>query len=138
MSASLLALLAFVAWTLLLVLVAVTYRVSLVLTGKAPANSWTRGAATWQNPALITRVEHAHMNCVENLPLFAAVVLVAAVTSQTALTDGLVWVFIGLRIAQSVVHIISTSAAFVFIRANLLVGQFVILIYWLLALAGLL
>ena len=77
MSVALLSLIGFAAWTLALAAVVVSYRTLLVLSGKHPANSWTRGSAI-PSPALITRMEHAHLNCIENLPVFAVVVLVAA------------------------------------------------------------
>lgn len=138
MSASIAVLLAFAALTFVLVAVYVSYRVTLVLSMKTPANSWTRNAASWQNPAWATRVEHAHLNCLENLPLYAAVVLAASLLNQLAVVDGLAWVYFGFRLAQSLIHIISTSALFVFLRALMLSGQWVCLGYWLLTLSGLL
>lgn len=137
MAASIAVLLAFTALTFILVAVYVNYRVALVFTGKTAANSWTRGAASWTNPAWATRFEHAHLNCLENLPVYAAVVLAASQLGQLALIDQLAWTYFGFRLAQSLVHIISTNATFVFIRALMLTGQWVILAYWLLKLAGL-
>ncbi len=137
MAPSIAVLLAFTALTFVLVAVYVNYRVSLVLTGKTAANSWTRGAATWTNPAWTTRFEHAHLNCLENLPVYAAVVLAASLLGQLSLIDQLAWTYFGFRLAQSLIHIISTSAVFVFLRALMLTGQWVILAYWLLKLGGL-
>ncbi len=137
MAPSIAVLLAFTALTFALVAVYVNYRVALVLTGKTAANSWTRGAATWTNPAWTTRFEHAHLNCLENLPVYAAVVLAASLLGQLNLIDGLAWTYFGFRIAQSLVHVINTGPVFVFIRALMLTGQWVILAYWLLKLSGL-
>ena len=136
MATSILVLLCFTALTLVLVATYVSYRVALVLARQTPANSWTRNAAQWQNPAWVTRFEHAHANCLENLPLYAAIVLVASLTGQLAQIDSLAWVYFGFRLAQTGLHLISTSATFVFLRACMLAGQWACLIYWLIQLAG--
>lgn len=128
----------FAALTGVLAFIYANYRVALVLTGKAAANSWTRGAQTCTDPALVTRIQHAHLNCVENLPIYAAIVLAAYATNQLAIIDGLACVFLGLRLAQTGVHIISTSATAVFIRANFWIAQMLIVAYWILKLCGIL
>lgn len=135
-SPALCTLVCFAALTILLAFTYANYRVFLVLTGKAPANSWTRNAQTWADPAIVTRLQHAHLNCVENLPVYAALVLAAYATNQLAIIDGLAGVFLGLRVAQVLVHAISTSASAVFIRANLWIAQCLIIGYWILKLCG--
>ncbi len=130
------ALLGFTALTIALAFGYVGYRIFLVLTLKTAANSWTREAETWKDPAFITRLHHAHLNCIENLPLFAAVVLAAFVTNQLPVIDKLAMIYLGLRLAQSGIHIISTGPAFVFVRANFWVAQTAILAYWVLSLCG--
>ena len=136
MSTSIMALLAFTALTLALITSVVLYRVFLVFTGKTPANSWTRGAQTWNDPALVTRISHAHLNCMENLPLFAIIVLVAAYTGQTHITDPLACWYLIARFAQSGVHLLGVNHWLVFIRANLIVAQWVILACWLIKLSS--
>lgn len=131
LSPAICALLCFTALTVALALVFVGYRVALVLSFKVAANAWTRGAATHVDPPIITRFQHAQMNCVENLPVFAAVVFIAFAMNQLAILEPLAMVFVGLRVAQSTVHVINTSAAMVFLRANLWLGQMAILVYWL-------
>jgi len=135
-SPALCTLVCFAALTGLLAFVYANYRVVLVLTGKAAANSWTRGAQTWADPAIVTRLQHAHLNCVENLPVYAALVLAAYATNQLAIIDGLACVFLGLRVGQTVVHTISASASAVFIRGNLWIAQCLIMGYWILKLCG--
>lgn len=136
MSPAICALLCFTGLTIALAFGYVGYRIALVLSFKTAANSWTREAETWQDPPLVTRLHHAHLNCVENLPLFAAVVLAAYASGQLAVVDELAMVFLGLRLAQSGVHVISTNATFVFIRANLWVAQMALLVWWVLRLCG--
>ncbi|MCE2679916.1 MAG: MAPEG family protein [Burkholderiales bacterium] len=130
MQSSLCMLLGYAALTLLLVFIYVGYRVGLVLSMKVAANAWPRGAAGHPDPAFITRAQHAHLNCVENLPVVVTVVAVAFALGKLELLNPLAGVFLGLRMGQSLVHLISTSAAMVFIRANLFLAQLAILVYW--------
>src|SRR5689334_16559074 len=103
MGMSLWSLLGFAAWTLLLVLSLVVYRTAMVMAGKRRANTWGRNQPS-RDPELLQRLAHAHANCVENLPLFAAVILVAGLTNRLELTDPLAGWYLALRIAQSTVH----------------------------------
>lgn len=137
MTASLAALLGFAALVVALLIFIVGYRTLIVVSAKAPANSWTRGNAKWENPGLITRAEHAHANCVEMLPLFGAVILVAALTDQLGSTDGLAYGFLAARLGQTLTHILGASAAFVMARGSFFAIQLVILSIWLLKLGGL-
>lgn len=116
------ALLWFTVWTLALMLVYVGYRVVLVLTMKKKANAWTRGQPN-DDPPFITRAHHAHLNCVENLPVFAAIVLAGVALGKTPVVDQVAAFVLYARLAQSVTHLIGTSASLVFIRANFLVVQ---------------
>ncbi|MDZ4297657.1 MAG: MAPEG family protein [Moraxellaceae bacterium] len=130
---------ALICFTLLTAVLGFAYplqRIALVLTGKASANAWKRGAQTAVQPAWSVRVQNAHLNCLENLPLFAAVILAAYISDQLAVIEGLAMIYLALRVAQSLVHVISDSASFVFVRANLWVPQMLILFYWLLSLCG--
>lgn len=136
MSPAICALLCFTGLTIALAFGYVGYRIFLVLSFKTAANSWTREAEVWQDPPLVTRLHHAHLNCLENLPLFGAVVFAAYATNQLAVVDSLAMVYLALRLAQSGVHVISTSPTFVFIRANLWVAQTALLVYWLVNLCG--
>lgn len=116
------ALLLFAAWTLVLMFVYVGYRVALVLAMKKPADSWGRGQAT-DDPPVITRAHHAHLNCLENLPVFAAVVLAAVALDKQPVVDQVAAFVLYARLAQSIVHLVGVNHWLVFIRANLLVVQ---------------
>ncbi len=126
------ALLAYVAWSLLLLLGLAFVRTSLVIAGKRKSNSFS--ASGDEMDPFGKRLTRAHANCYENIGFAAAVLLYAIATGQTALTDGLAYVFIGARVAQSVSHLISTSRLFVTLRFAFFVVQVAILIYWLLKL----
>lgn len=122
------ALLIYIVWTLVLALSYATYRLPLVLTGKKTANHWERGQAV-DDPAILVRAKAAHLNCLENLPLFAALVLVAAATGQSETINAVAGVLIAARIGQSLVHLIGTSFALVFIRASLFLVQVGLMLY---------
>ena len=122
------ALLLFAAWTLVLMFIYVNYRVLLTLTFKKPANSWGRDAAD-ADPAIIKRAHHAHLNCVENLPVFAAIVLAASALGKAPVVDAVAAWVLYFRIAQSVTHLIGTSALLVFIRANFFLLQALLYLY---------
>jgi uncharacterized MAPEG superfamily protein len=97
-------------------------RVGEVLSGKKKANEFPSGVphggdAYW-------RLNRAHMNCVENLPLFASVVLVATVAGVKApLLDTLARVYLGARIGQSVTHVSSGSVMAVNVRFTFFLVQ---------------
>lgn len=123
------ALIGFTAWTLLLVILVVGWRAVEVLRGR-PANSWGRGSAI-ASPSFVTRAEHAHINSLENLPIFAAIVLAGSLLGKTAAIDTVAaWVLYA-RIAQSVTHLIGTSPALVLVRATFF-GIQIALFVWLL------
>jgi uncharacterized MAPEG superfamily protein len=122
------ALLLFAAWTLALMFVYVGYRVALVLAMKKKADSWLRGQAS-DDPAFITRVQHAHLNCLENLPVFAAIVLAGVALGKSAAVDQVAAFVLYARLAQSTVHLIGVNHWLVFIRANFLIIQAALFAY---------
>lgn len=125
---SLAALLVYAAWTWLLSSVIVTLRSGLVVTaGRPPSSFQPDGADTGP---FHMRLSRAHLNCVENLPVFASVVLVAVVSGHETITDGLAWVVVGARIAQSSVHLVSVRSRAVIVRATFFVVQLGILTLW--------
>jgi uncharacterized MAPEG superfamily protein len=126
MGMSLWSLLGFTAWTLLLVLGVAVYRSVMVLGGKRRPNAWVRNQPA-QDPDILERLSHAHANCLENLPPFAAVILVAGLTGKLALTDPLAGWYLALRICQSTVHLTGISPWQVRIRFSFFVAQLLLL-----------
>ncbi|MGH8517107.1 MAG: MAPEG family protein, partial [Panacagrimonas sp.] len=116
------ALLYYVLLMFVLVLLYVGHRIPLVLLGKKAANYWTRGNTTddasWQ-----VRAQHAHANMVENIGLFAAIVLTAAVLDRSNVVDPLACWVLYARIGQSAIHLLGTGFIHVLIRATLFVVQ---------------
>ncbi len=128
MSPTLTALVAFAAWTTLLVFGLANFRILHAQRTKKAVNSFTADGSDLQG--LGQRWTRAHLNCLEFLPIAGTVGLVAVVAGKAAVTDPLAMVLLYLRIGQSVVHLISTSVPFVMVRATLFVGQIAIVLYW--------
>ena len=128
MSSSILALICFAAWTIVTAFVMVGHRVFYVLTGRRRINTFTPdGVAVSEFQARACRV---HANCYENLPVFGALILGAAVAGRGAITDPLAMIAVYARVAQSTVHLLSTSEAAVMIRATFWTVQMLIMISW--------
>lgn len=128
MSPSILALICFATWTMLVALVMVNHRVFYVLSGRRKINAFTpdgTGVSAFQQRAC-----RAHANCYENLPVFASLVLGAAAAGRGAITDPLATYAIYARIIQSTVHLMSTSEIAVMVRATFWTAQMVIMLVW--------
>ena len=105
MTLPILMLLGFATWTLLLLLATVgTYRWSRILTRRVPISEFRADLVTGED--WYKRSMRAHANCVENLPVFAAIVLAlyaGEVASPTV--NVLTVVILAARIMQSLVHV---------------------------------
>ena len=76
------------------------------------------------------RLARAHANCVEGLPIFGGLMLIAVVAGRTPITDPLAYYFIFARILQSVIHLSSLSALAVTFRFSAFAVQLGIGLYW--------
>lgn len=128
MSATLVALVGFATWTLLLVFSLAGLRVVYARRTGKDLNTFAPDGSDMDT--LGQRWTRAHLNCVETLPPFAAIALAAVASGNAAVTDPLALPFLLLRLAQSTVHLISTSVPFVLIRATLFGVQVLILLRW--------
>lgn len=123
-----LALTGFIAWALLLLIVMETVRSYLVLAKKVRSNEFLPDNSNLSG--FMQRLARAHANCVEGLPLFGGLLVVALVTDRTSVTDPLAPVLLGARIAQSSIHVASTSALAVNLRFSAFVVQMALGAYW--------
>lgn len=128
MSASAVVLTAFIAWALALLVLMEVIRAQLVLGGKVRANAFTPDNAGLS--PFMQRLARAHANCVESLPVFGGLLLVAIATGRTALTDPLAWAFLAARVFQSLVHLASVGPAAVTVRFTAFSVQMAIGVYW--------
>lgn len=128
MSRSLLALLGFVSWTLALLVLMEAIRAKLVMTKAVPANGFSPDNANLS--PFMQRLARAHANCLEGLPIFGGLLIIAVLAHKTHVTDPLAYVFVGARIAQSLIHLTSTSSAAVTARFTAFAVQMGIGVYW--------
>lgn len=128
MASSSLALTGFIAWSLLLLVWMEVLRTQLVLRGRVPANGFRPDNAGLS--PFMQRLARAHANCVESLPIFGGLLLVAIATGRTGITDTLAGLFLAARIFQSVIHLLSLSAFAVTIRFSAFAVQMAIGLYW--------
>ncbi len=133
-TASSVALLGFITWALLLLVLMEGMRTQLVVRGKVPANGFAPDNAGLS--PFMQRLARAHANCLEGLPIFGGLLLVAIVTGRAAITDPLAYFFLGARVFQSLVHLSSVSAAAVSIRFAAFAVQTAIGLYWAFKLLG--
>jgi uncharacterized MAPEG superfamily protein len=124
MATPLLCLLGFAGWAVLLVLAIGVARVSQVLAGQMEANQFPSGER--HGGDRYWRLNRAHANALENLPIFGAIVLVGAVTgvSEPILSTLSVVVLVG-RLLQSSIHIASNSNLAVNLRFSCYAAQVV-------------
>lgn len=105
-------LLAFAVWTVILLTATVgVYRWSRVLTGRAPIRGFRADGLEGED--WYRRAMRAHANCVENLPVFGAVVFALYVGGVGGpAVDALSVAVVGARVLQSLVHVcfIQTNA----------------------------
>jgi uncharacterized MAPEG superfamily protein len=117
------ALLGFVAWTLLLLVFGIgVTRIGQVIRREARANSFNpqvpHGTESYQ------RRMRAHLNCVENLPIFASLVLLGGLLGLTsAAFQAAAFAVLPLRIGQSVAHIASGRNRAVLVRFGFFSAQ---------------
>ncbi|GGC64975.1 MAPEG family protein [Undibacterium terreum] len=118
----------FVIWSLFLLLLMELMRTRLVLTKAIPANGFKPDNSNLS--PFMQRLARAHANCVEGLPIFGGLMLIAVVTGRSAITDPLAYVFLATRILQSVIHLSSLSALAVTLRFSAFAVQMGIAVYW--------
>lgn len=133
MSIPVAALLAFALWTItLLALTIGIVRWGLIFSGKAALNAFP-GDEPHGSP-FYRRATRAHANCIENLPVFGAIVLAAEFSGAHSVTlDALAVAVIAARVGQTTTHLTSGSSTAVGIRFSFLMVQLVAF-FWMSAL----
>jgi uncharacterized MAPEG superfamily protein len=132
MSTSAYVLTGLIAWALVLLVAMEAIRTWLVATKVVPANGFRPDNANLS--PFMQRLARAHANCIEGLPIFGGLLVVALVTDRTAVTDPLALWLLGARVLQSTLHLISLSEIFVSLRFTAFVAQMAIAAYWVWAL----
>ena len=98
-------LLGFALWTHLVLAATIgVHRWSLILTKRAAINAFPADASN--GPDWYRRATRAHANCVENLPVYGAIVAVATFAGIAGrLLDALSIIVLATRVCQTLVHV---------------------------------
>ncbi len=127
-SSSAIALAGFISWSLLLLVLMEALRSRLVLTREVAPDGFLPDNSNLS--PFMQRLARAHANCVEGLPIFGGLLLLAIVTGDTEATDSLAYVFLAARILQSSIHLVSVSPIAVTLRFSAFAVQMAIAVYW--------
>jgi uncharacterized MAPEG superfamily protein len=121
---SIVALVFYALWAIALVLMIAVDRLLLIFRGQVKNNEFLSGVphgneAYW-------RINRAHLNTVENLPVFAAIVLAAWVAgAESHLFNLLAMLVLAARIVQSIIHIMSGGQIATWFRTTMFAVQIV-------------
>lgn len=129
MSTSALVLILFISWALLLLVLMEVVRSYLVVIGRVRSNEFNPENSNLS--PFMQRLARAHANCVEGLPIFGGLLVVALVTGRTTeVTDALAPWLLGARVVQSSIHLASLSVVAVNARFTAFAVQIAIAAYW--------
>lgn len=118
----------FISWALLLVVLMEVSRSYFLIKGRIRSNEFRPDNSNL--PPFMQRLARAHANCIEGLPIFGGLLVLALVTGRTAITDPLAPWFLLARVAQSSIHVASLSVVAVNARFVTFVVQVGIAVYW--------
>lgn len=128
MSNSALVLTLFISWALLLLVLMEVLRSYLVVSGRVRSNEFNPENSNLS--PFMQRLARAHANCVEGLPIFGGLLVVALATGRTEVTDPLAPWLLGARVVQSSIHLASLSVIAVNARFTAFAVQIAIAVYW--------
>jgi uncharacterized MAPEG superfamily protein len=104
------------------------YRSLLNLKGEVSASNF---AVSGESSYPFTqRICRAHANCYEWFPIFLGILVVAFISGKLDELDSLAYYFIGARLGQSLIHLISTSNVMVKVRFAFALIQLGIQVFW--------
>lgn len=133
-SPTVIVLLGFIGWALFLLVLMESIRSKMVLFKEVAPNGFNPNNSNLSS--FMQRLARAHANCIEGLPIFGGLMVVALITSNAGATDQLAYVFLTARIIQSLIHLASLSPLAVTLRFSAFAVQVIIGIYWCYCLFG--
>lgn len=119
---------ALIAWTLALLVLMEVLRSRLVLLGRVASNAFAPDNANLS--PFMQRLARAHANCLEGLPIFGGLLVVAVIGGRSGVTDPLAPWLLAARVVQSSIHLASTSVWAVNARFTAFAVQMAIAAYW--------
>lgn len=123
-----LALTAFISWALALLILMEILRTKLVIAKKTVVTSFVPDNSNLS--PFMQRLARAHANCVEGIPIFGGLMLVAIATDRASVTNSLALVLLAARITQSLIHLSSSSSTAINLRFLAFAVQVGIAVYW--------
>ena len=127
-SPTVVALTSLIVWALALLVLMEAIRSKMVVAKEVAANGFVPDNANLS--PFMQRLARAHANCLEGLPIFGGLMVVALVTGRQSVTDSLAYVLLSARLLQSVIHLISVSPGAVTLRFTAFAVQMGIAIFW--------
>jgi uncharacterized MAPEG superfamily protein len=128
MNETIISLLGYITWILILLVCLASYRTLLVAKKEQTVNGFKPDGS--DSPAFGERITRAQSNCVESFAFIGGLMLLALATNSAAITNGLALLLLAARIGQSVAHLMSTSVIAVQIRFAFFLVQIGICFYW--------
>lgn len=127
-SPTILALTAFISWALALLILMEILRTKLVIAKKTVVTSFVPDNSNLS--PFMQRLARAHANCIEGIPIFGGLMLVAIATDRASVTNSLALVLLAARITQSLIHLSSSSSTAINLRFLAFAVQMGIAVYW--------
>lgn len=128
MSPTVIMLMGFITWTIILLLGVAVSRFHAVGSGRFHLRQITPDG---ENLApFVHRIHRAHLNCLENLPMVIGVCLIAFILNQVQVIDPLAYLFLAFRVTQSLIHLVSINLYAQLVRLLFYSAQIVLLLYW--------
>lgn len=117
-----------VLWTLVLLILMEALRTRYILAKAVAANELRPDNINLS--LFMQRLARAHANCIESLPFFAILLIVALITNRAGVTNTLAPWLLAARLVQSCVHLVSVSVPAVNVRFIAFAVQVAIAVYW--------
>ena len=127
-SPTVISLLGFISWALFLLVLMESIRSKMVVCKEIAPNGFNPENSNLS--PFMQRLARAHANCIESLPIFGGLMVIALMTANTKTTDPLAYVFLAARITQSLIHLASLSPLAVTLRFTAFSVQLLIGVYW--------
>jgi hypothetical protein len=128
MNDTIIGLLGYITWILVLLVWLAAYRTVLVAKKQQAVNDFKADGSN--SPAFGERLARAQGNCVESFAFIGGLMLLALATDSAAITNDLALLLLAARLGQSMTHLISTSVLAVQIRFAFFLAQVGICFYW--------
>ena len=128
MNDTIIGLLGYITWILVLLVWLAVYRTLLVAKKQQAVNDFKADGSN--SPAFGERLARAQGNCVESFAFMGGLMLLALATNSAVITNGLALLLLAARLGQSITHLLSTSVLAVQIRFAFFLVQIAICLYW--------